>query len=112
MDPPRRHAKSRKPSTANEEFVENNQGKQKDKSLIVAGTQGALCRHDFIAQPAGQAGEAESLDALIARGVAHLTAYQDAAYALQYSEFVARVRARAYVRSSTALPRLVATKPP
>jgi len=35
---------------------------------------------------------AESLDALIARGVAHLTAYQNAGYAARYADFVAMVR--------------------
>lgn len=36
----------------------------------------------------------ESLDALVARGVAHLTAYQDSAYARRYTELVASVRSR------------------
>ena len=36
---------------------------------------------------------AETLDALVARGVAHLTRYQNAGYAARYSEFVAEVRA-------------------
>jgi indolepyruvate ferredoxin oxidoreductase len=36
----------------------------------------------------------ETLDALIARGAAHLTAYQNAAYAARYAEFVAAVRQR------------------
>ncbi|MBC5784441.1 indolepyruvate ferredoxin oxidoreductase family protein [Ramlibacter sp. USB13] len=40
-----------------------------------------------------EAAAPDSLDALIARGVAHLTAYQDAAYARRFSEFIARVRA-------------------
>jgi len=35
-----------------------------------------------------------SLDALVARGVAHLTGYQDAAYAQRYADFVALVRER------------------
>jgi indolepyruvate ferredoxin oxidoreductase len=35
-----------------------------------------------------------SLDALVARGVAHLTAYQDAAYAQRYADLVAAVRER------------------
>lgn len=34
----------------------------------------------------------ESLEAFVARGVAHLTAYQDAAYAQRYADTVARVR--------------------
>jgi indolepyruvate ferredoxin oxidoreductase len=36
----------------------------------------------------------ESIDALIARGVAHLTGYQDAAYARQYEDLVRRVLER------------------
>ena len=36
----------------------------------------------------------ESLDGVIARGVSHLTAYQDAAYAKRYADLVARVRER------------------
>ncbi|MBI5275902.1 MAG: indolepyruvate ferredoxin oxidoreductase family protein [Burkholderiales bacterium] len=38
--------------------------------------------------------EVESLDAIVARGVAHLTGYQDAAYARRYSDVVAKVRER------------------
>ena len=38
--------------------------------------------------------EQEPLDAIVARGVRHLTAYQDAAYARRYADFVARVRVR------------------
>jgi indolepyruvate ferredoxin oxidoreductase len=34
----------------------------------------------------------DTLDAVVARGVAHLAAYQDAAYARRYANFVARVR--------------------
>ena len=44
--------------------------------------------------PAEPAREDGTLDALIARGVAHLTGYQDAAYANRYVEFVAKVRQR------------------
>jgi indolepyruvate ferredoxin oxidoreductase len=40
-----------------------------------------------------QAEEKPSLDALIARRVAHLTDYRDAAYAARYSALIARVRA-------------------
>jgi indolepyruvate ferredoxin oxidoreductase len=36
----------------------------------------------------------ESVDAIVARGVAHLTGYQDASYARSYADFVATVRAR------------------
>lgn len=47
----------------------------------------------FLVQPGGEAREGESLDGLIARGVAHLTAYQNAAYAARYTDFVAKARA-------------------
>jgi indolepyruvate ferredoxin oxidoreductase len=36
----------------------------------------------------------ESLDAIVSRGLRHLTGYQDAAYARRYADFVARVRVR------------------
>jgi len=36
----------------------------------------------------------QTLEAIVARGVAHLTAYQDARYARAYADFVARVRTR------------------
>ncbi len=36
----------------------------------------------------------ETLEAIVARGIAHLTAYQDAAYARRYAEFVDEVRER------------------
>jgi indolepyruvate ferredoxin oxidoreductase len=49
----------------------------------------ALARGESL-QPA----QPDTLDALVARGVAHLTAYQDAAYARRYADFVAAVRAR------------------
>jgi indolepyruvate ferredoxin oxidoreductase len=38
--------------------------------------------------------ESESLDSIVARAVAHLTAYQDAAYAQRYAAAVSRVRER------------------
>ncbi|HEY0886098.1 MAG TPA: DUF6537 domain-containing protein, partial [Ramlibacter sp.] len=44
--------------------------------------------------PAEPARQDASLDALIARGVAHLTGYQDAAYAKRYAGFVDEVRRR------------------
>jgi indolepyruvate ferredoxin oxidoreductase len=48
---------------------------------------------------------AETLDGLIARGVAHLTAYQNAAYAARYADFVAQVRAREQgLAADTGLP--------
>ncbi|HEY0823818.1 MAG TPA: indolepyruvate ferredoxin oxidoreductase family protein, partial [Ramlibacter sp.] len=50
-----------------------------------------------------QPAEADTLDALIARAVAHLTAYQDARYAGMYADFVARVRERERA-ASPALP--------
>ncbi|MEJ5992323.1 indolepyruvate ferredoxin oxidoreductase family protein [Ramlibacter sp. PS3R-8] len=40
------------------------------------------------------AAAAETLDAIVARGVAHLTGYQDAAYAGRYAQAVDEVRAR------------------
>jgi indolepyruvate ferredoxin oxidoreductase len=47
----------------------------------------------------------ESLDALIARSVAHLTDYQHAAYARRYEQFVARVREReAALGAQASLP--------
>jgi indolepyruvate ferredoxin oxidoreductase len=36
----------------------------------------------------------DTLDAIVSRGVAHLTGYQSAAYARRYADFVARVRER------------------
>jgi indolepyruvate ferredoxin oxidoreductase len=41
-----------------------------------------------------QAPGPDTLEALVARGVAHLTAYQDAAYARRYADFVDDVRTR------------------
>jgi indolepyruvate ferredoxin oxidoreductase len=47
----------------------------------------------------------ETLDALIARGAAHLTAYQSAAYAARYTDFVGTVRRREeQLGADTALP--------
>jgi len=55
--------------------------------------------------PAQPAGADDSLDGLIARGVDHLTGYQDAAWATQYALFVAAVRDReAAVGADPALP--------
>jgi indolepyruvate ferredoxin oxidoreductase len=45
-------------------------------------------------EPAAGPVVADSLDAIVALGVAHLTGYQDAAYARRYADFVARVRQR------------------
>ena len=51
------------------------------------------------------AAPAETLDALIERGAAHLTAYQNARYAARYAEFVASVRQREQqVAADPALP--------
>jgi indolepyruvate ferredoxin oxidoreductase len=48
---------------------------------------------------------AETLDALIARGIAHLTAYQSRAYAARYADFVGAVRQREQqVSTDPALP--------
>jgi indolepyruvate ferredoxin oxidoreductase len=38
--------------------------------------------------------DVEPLDAIVARGLRHLTGYQDAAYARRYADFVAKVRVR------------------
>jgi indolepyruvate ferredoxin oxidoreductase len=42
----------------------------------------------------GSAAATETLDALVTRGVQHLTGYQDRAYARRFADFVARVRVR------------------
>jgi indolepyruvate ferredoxin oxidoreductase len=49
-----------------------------------------LLRGEALAAPA----EAETLDAIVARGMAHLAGYQDARYARRYADFVAKVRVR------------------
>jgi indolepyruvate ferredoxin oxidoreductase len=49
----------------------------------------SLLRGDTLA-----ATEPDTLEAIVARGLAHLTAYQDGAYARRYAEFVEKVRAR------------------
>ena len=58
------------------------------------------------------AASAETLDALIARRVADLTAYQNARYARDYADFVAKVRAaeQAAVPGAERLARAVATQ--
>ncbi len=53
---------------------------------------GRAAAADTIPAPAAVAPEAEALEALIARRVADLTAYQNARYARRYAEFVTRVR--------------------
>jgi len=50
----------------------------------------ALLRGEALPTPVQE----ESLDAIVARGFAHLTGYQDRAYARSYANFVARVRTR------------------
>ncbi|MBK6009173.1 indolepyruvate ferredoxin oxidoreductase family protein [Ramlibacter ginsenosidimutans] len=49
----------------------------------------ALLRGEAVQAPAP-----DTLDAIVSRGMAHLTAYQDAAYARRYADFVAKVRTR------------------
>jgi indolepyruvate ferredoxin oxidoreductase len=53
---------------------------------------------------------AETLDELIARRVADLTAYQNARYARRYADFVAKVRAAETALGSDRLTRAVATQ--
>jgi indolepyruvate ferredoxin oxidoreductase len=45
-------------------------------------------------EPQAEAPATETLDALVHRGVQHLTGYQDRAYARRFADFVARVRVR------------------
>jgi indolepyruvate ferredoxin oxidoreductase len=52
-----------------------------------------------------QAPVPDTLEAIVARALAHLTAYQDAAYARRYADFVAAVREREQaLRADPALP--------
>ncbi|SDB31595.1 indolepyruvate ferredoxin oxidoreductase family protein [Belnapia rosea] len=72
----------------------------------------ALGRAAALAPPAPVMPEDETLDALVARRVAELTAYQSAGYARGYADFVAKVRAaeaRA-VPGEERLTRAVATQ--
>jgi indolepyruvate ferredoxin oxidoreductase len=65
-----------------------------------AGCAQLLDAHESAPDPAH-----ESLDALVARGVAHLTGYQNAAYAQRYANFVNTVRVREMqVGADPALP--------
>lgn len=58
-----------------------------------------------LAEPASTAPAHESLEALIGRGVAHLTGYQNAAYARRFAETVERVRSReAALNADPSLP--------
>ncbi|GAB3774656.1 indolepyruvate ferredoxin oxidoreductase family protein [Ramlibacter monticola] len=50
----------------------------------------ALLRGEAVGAPAAP----ETLDAIVARGMAHLTGYQDARLARRYADFVAKVRVR------------------
>jgi indolepyruvate ferredoxin oxidoreductase len=59
---------------------------------LAAGDEAAVA--SLLRGEALQAPEPDTLDALVARGVAHLTAYQDAAYARSYATFVQQVRQR------------------
>lgn len=72
----------------------------------------ALGRQAALAPPAIRRPEDETLDALIARRVADLGAYQSARYARGYAAFVARVRAaeQAAVPGEERLARAVATQ--
>ncbi len=64
---------------------------ERNKEAFAAGRAAALT--EPARAPAPVAPEAETLDALVARRVAELTAYQSARYAKRYADFVARVRA-------------------
>ena len=72
----------------------------------------ALGRAAALEPPIPVAPEAETLDALVARRVADLTGYQNARYARDYADFVARIRAAesAAVPGETRLARAVATQ--
>jgi indolepyruvate ferredoxin oxidoreductase len=60
---------------------------------------------DLVQDESLDAPPVETLDALIARGAAHLTAYQSAAYAARYADFVDTVRRREQrLGTDTALP--------
>jgi indolepyruvate ferredoxin oxidoreductase len=79
---------------------------ERNKAAFAAGRAAAL------AEPAPVTPEAEPLDALIARRVADLTAYQNADYAKGYLAFVNRVRLaeKTGVASEERLTRAVATQ--
>ena len=68
---------------------------ERNKEAFAAGRAAALAEPSTPAAP-----EAETLDALFARRVADLTAYQNTRYARRYADFVARVRAA----EASALP--------
>jgi indolepyruvate ferredoxin oxidoreductase len=68
---------------------------ERNKEAFAAGRAAALAEPSAPVAP-----EAETLDALLARRLADLTAYQNARYARRYADFVARVRAA----EASALP--------
>lgn len=72
----------------------------------------ALGRQAALQPPTPLTPEAETLEALIARRVADLTAYQNARYARDYESFVAKVRAaeQAVLPGEERLTRAVATQ--
>ncbi|MBK0392421.1 indolepyruvate ferredoxin oxidoreductase family protein [Ramlibacter algicola] len=68
-----------------------------DPQAIAQLLQGPQAPHDAPA--------ADTLEAIVVRGVQHLTGYQDAAYARRYADFVARVRTReASMAADPSLP--------
>jgi indolepyruvate ferredoxin oxidoreductase len=62
----------------------------------------------LLAPQAAADAQSEALDDLVQHGVAHLTAYQNAAYAKRYADFVAKVRERE--RQLAADPQLPLTR--
>jgi indolepyruvate ferredoxin oxidoreductase len=71
--------------------VENNKLALSLGRLAAADAQGVAA---LLGDAPAQSPVLASLDAILARGVAHLTGYQDAAYARRYSQAVEKVRAR------------------
>jgi indolepyruvate ferredoxin oxidoreductase len=81
--------------------VDNNQLALALGRLAAAQPQALAALQGAPAAPA----QADTLEALVARGVAHLTGYQDAAYAQRFAQAVERVRAReAKVGGDASLP--------
>ncbi|MGG5818465.1 indolepyruvate ferredoxin oxidoreductase family protein [Falsiroseomonas sp. HW251] len=70
----------------------------------------ALGRRAAIEGSEAAAPKAETLDELVARRVADLTAYQNGAYARRYADFVAKVRAAEAAMGSERLSRAVAAQ--
>jgi indolepyruvate ferredoxin oxidoreductase len=82
--------------------VDNNKLALSLGRLAAADAQGLARMLEGTSVPAEDTG---TLDALFTRGVAHLTGYQDAAYARRYAEAVERVRLReAQVGGDATLP--------